>query len=195
MKKPSIILASASPRRVELLQQISVEFEQMVVDIDETHKPGETAEQFVCRLAREKAQAVFDKSSKELPVLGSDTIVVVDGHILGKPTDYQDVVQMLKMLSGRKHQVMTAVTLLTNQQQKTKVNISDVTFMTLSPEMIDAYWQTGESVGKAGAYAIQGAAAQFISEIRGSYSSIMGLPLYEVRCLLEESGIAVLGHQ
>jgi len=194
MKKNSIILASASPRRIELLQQISVEFEQMVADIDESYRPGESAEQFVCRLAEEKSQAVFDKSSKELPVLGSDTIVVVDEHILGKPTDYQDAVQMLKMLSGRKHQVMTAVTLHSSHKQTTKLNISDVTFMTLSSEMIDAYWQTGESIGKAGAYAIQGAAAQFITEIRGSYSSIMGLPLYEVRCLLEESGIAVLGH-
>jgi len=195
MKKTGIILASASPRRVELLQQISVEFEQRVADIDETHRAGETAELFVCRLAEEKAQAVFDQSSKELPVLGSDTIVVVDEHILGKPTDYQHAVQMLKMLSGRKHQVMTAVTLVSDKQLTTKVNISDVTFMALSQQMIDAYWQTGESLGKAGAYAIQGVAAQFITEIKGSYSSIMGLPLYEVRCLLEEAGIQVLGHQ
>lgn len=195
MKKTSIILASASPRRVELLQQISVEFEQRVADIDETHQKGETAEQFVCRLAEEKAQAVFDQSSKELPVLGSDTIVVVDEHILGKPADYQHAVQMLKMISGRKHQVMTAVTLVSTHQQKTRLNISDVTFMALNQETIDAYWQTGESIGKAGAYAVQGIAAQFITEIKGSYSSIMGLPLYEVRCLLEESGIAVLGHQ
>jgi len=195
MNKSDIILASASPRRVELLQQIEVKFEQCVADIDETPRLGEAPGQFVCRLAEEKAQSVFEKSSKELPVLGSDTIVVVDEHILGKPDDYQHAVDMLKLLSGRKHQVMTAVTLFSAEQQKTMMNTSEVRFMDLSQDLIDAYWQTGESVGKAGAYAVQGIAAQFIIEIKGSYSSIMGLPLYEVRCLLEAFGIDVLGNK
>ncbi|MCK4708598.1 MAG: septum formation inhibitor Maf [Gammaproteobacteria bacterium] len=193
MKSPLIILASASPRRVELLQQIQVDFKQQVADIDETHQPGESAQQFVSRLSLEKAQAIQLKNPEGLPVLGSDTIVVIDEHILGKPEDNQHALEMLSILSGRTHQVMTAVTLMAPDQTKTSLNVSDVTFMTLSKELMHAYVQTGESIGKAGAYAIQGIAGQFITEIRGSYSSIMGLPLYETRKLLEESGVSVLG--
>ena len=188
-----IILASASPRRVELLQQIGVEFIQQVADIDENHQPGETAEAFVARLAQEKALKVYHDSHKEYPVLGADSIVVVDEHILGKPDDYAQACEMLKMLSARQHQVMTAVSLVNNDQHGTLVNVSDVEFTELDQAIIDAYWQTGESIGKAGAYAIQGKAGQFIKEIRGSYSSIMGLPLYETRLLLARAGIAVLG--
>jgi len=193
MKSPQIILASASPRRVELLQQIQVGFIQQVADIDETHQAGETASHFVSRLSHEKAQAIQGKNPEGLPVLGSDTIVVIDEHILGKPEDNQHAVEMLSLLSGHTHQVMTAVTLVTQKQAKTSLNVSDVTFMTLNKKTMDAYVRTGESIGKAGAYAIQGIAGQFITEIRGSYSSIMGLPLYETRKLLEEFGITVLG--
>ncbi len=193
MNRSRIILASASPRRVELLQQIGVEFTQQVADIDESHRPGESAEAFVTRLAQEKALKVYQDSDKECPVLGADTIVVVDEHILGKPDDYADACEMLTMLSARKHQVMTAVTLVKNGKPETVVNVSDVEFIELDQATIDAYWQTGESLGKAGAYAIQGIAGQFIKEIRGSYSSIMGLPLHETRLLLEKAGIAVLG--
>lgn len=193
MNNAQIILASASPRRVELLQQIAVKFIQQVADIDETHCVGENAEAFVCRLAEEKARAVYDKSTKQLPVLGSDTIVVVDEHILGKPDDYQHASEMLNLISGRKHQVMTAVSLVYDGQHQTLLNISDVEFMPMDQPVIDAYIETGESIGKAGAYAVQGVAAQFITEIRGSYSSIMGLPLYETRLLLEQAGLPVLG--
>lgn len=198
MNTPQLILASASPRRVELLQQMAVEFIQQVADIDETHRSGESAMDFVSRLAEEKALKVYAQNKKKqgtkaLPVLGSDTIVVVDEHILGKPEDYQHACEMLKMLSGRQHQVMTAVTLVINGKHETLVNSSDVTFMALDQQIIDAYWQTGESIGKAGGYAIQGMAGQFIKEIRGSYSSIMGLPLYETRMLLQQAGIPVLG--
>ena len=193
MNSSRIILASASPRRVELLQQIGVEIIQQVADIDESHQTGENAEAYVARLAQEKALKVYHHSDKEYPVLGADTIVVVDDHILGKPNDYVQACEMLAMLSARQHQVMTAVTLVNNGQPETLVNVSNVEFIELDQATIDAYWQTGESLGKAGAYAIQGIAGQFIKEIRGSYSSIMGLPLYETRLLLEKAGIAVLG--
>lgn len=193
MNSSRIILASASPRRVELLQQIGVEIIQQVADIDESHQTGENAEAYVARLAQEKALKVYHHSDKEYPVLGADTIVVVDDHILGKPNDYAQACEMLAMLSARQHQVMTAVTLVNNGQPETLVNVSNVEFIELDQATIDAYWQTGESLGKAGAYAIQGIAGQFIKEIRGSYSSIMGLPLYETRLLLEKAGIAVLG--
>ena len=193
MNSSRIILASASPRRVELLQQIGVEIIQQVADIDESHQPGESAEAFVARLAEEKAFKVYQNSNKEYPVLGADTIVVIDEHILGKPDDYAEACEMLTMLSARHHQVMTAVTLVNQGLPETRINISDVEFIELDQATIDAYWQTGESLGKAGAYAIQGIAGQFIKEIRGSYSSIMGLPLYETRLLLKRAGIAVLG--
>ena len=193
MKKKSLILASASPRRVELLKQMQVEFEQQIADVDETPLADETAEAFVCRLSLEKAQTVSKKNPKDIAVLGSDTIVVVDEHILGKPEGYEHAVKMLKMLSNRTHQVMTAVTLITAETTKTSLNISDVTFMQLDQGLIDAYWQTGESIDKAGAYAIQGIGGQFVREIKGSYSAIMGLPLYETRCLLHEARISLLG--
>ena len=193
MNKSPIILASASPRRVELLQQIHVDFIQQSADIDETHQAHESPEQFVKRLSLEKAQAIELSNPKKLAVLGLDTIVVIDDVILGKPIDNSHAAEMLMLLSGKTHQVMTAVTLITNGQIKTIVNISNVTFMILNKKIIEAYLQTGESFGKAGAYAIQGMAGQFVTEIQGSYSSIMGLPLYETRQLLDESGIAVLG--
>lgn len=193
MNKLPIILASASPRRVELLQQIHVNFIQQVADIDETYQANESAEQFVKRLSIEKARAIESSNPKKLAILGSDTIVVIDDVILGKPVDNSHAAEMLMLLSGKTHQVMTAVTLITNEQVQTILNISNVTFMTLNEKIIEAYLQTGESIGKAGAYAIQGVAGQFVTEIQGSYSSIVGLPLYETRKLLDEAGIIVLG--
>lgn len=192
-KKTPLILASASPRRVELLQQMQVEFKQQVADIDESHQSAETAEKFVCRLSQQKAQLIWQKNNKDVAVLGADTIVVVDQHILGKPDGYQDAVKMLNLLSGRTHQVMTAVTLMTEKGSKTKLSTSEVTFMSLDKALIDAYWQTGESIDKAGSYAIQGIAGQFVEKINGSYSAIMGLPLYETRCLLQDAGFGLLG--
>lgn len=188
-----LILASASPRRVELLQQIQVEFEQQVADIDETHKVGEAAEDFVCRLALEKAQTIKQKNALTTAVLGSDTIVVLGKQILGKPSDRQDAARILRLLSGQTHQVMTAVTLITETESHTRLSISDVTFVELPPSLIEAYLDMGESMDKAGAYAVQGIAAQFITEIKGSYSGIMGLPLNETRNLLQVAGIALLG--
>lgn len=190
-----LILASASPRRVELLQQIQVEFEQQVADIDETHQSGETPEAFVCRLALEKAEAVRNKNNISNAVLGSDTIVVLGEQILGKPVDRLNAVNILKLLSGKTHKVMTAIALITEKESRIKLSVSDVTFMELDQSLIDAYLDMGESMDKAGAYAIQGIAAQFITEIKGSYSGIMGLPLYETRSLLQDAGIKLLGNK
>lgn len=189
----SLILASASPRRVELLQQIQIEFEQQVADIDETHQKGETPEEFVCRLSVEKAQAIRNNNAADVAVLGSDTIVVLAGEIFGKPKHADDAAQMLRRLSANKHQVMTAVTLITEESTETRLNISNVTFMALDDNLITAYLKTGESFDKAGAYAVQGIGGQFITEIKGSYSGIMGLPLYETRALLQEAGLPILG--
>jgi len=187
-----LILASASPRRVELLHQMQLEFEQQVADIDETHRSGESAEEFVCRLALEKAQAIKEKNENEVAVIGSDTVVVLNEKILGKPENKQQAFEMLSLLSAKTHQVMTAVSLVTAKNEQTMLNVSEVTFMPLSKEIIEAYLVTDESMDKAGAYAVQGIAAQFITEIKGSYSGIMGLPLYETRCLLKDGGIKLV---
>lgn len=183
-----ITLASASPRRRELLQQIQVSYALLPVDIDESPLPGEAPEQHVQRLAQQKAAAGFALQPRR-PALGSDTIVVVDEQILGKPADRQHAINMLSKLSGRSHQVMTAVAVCSEDKQSCVLNTSEVQFCELSAEQIEAYWQTGEPLGKAGGYAIQGLAAQFIVTISGSYSGIMGLPLYETAELLKQHGV------
>lgn len=188
---PQITLASSSPRRRELLDQIQVSYEVWPVDIDESHQQGESAEQFVCRLAIEKAQTGF-KQLPLRPALGSDTIVISKQQILGKPKSRQEGIQMLSRLSGTSHQVMTAVAVCNNQTVRYLLNTSEVELTELSQEQIEAYWDTGEPVDKAGAYGIQGIAAQFIKNINGSYSGIMGLPLYETAELLKQCGIEIL---
>jgi len=188
---PQITLASSSSRRRELLDQIQVSYEVLAVDIDESHLQGESAEQFVRRLAIEKAQAGFRQLPLR-PVLGSDTIVISNQQIIGKPQDRQDGIQMLSMLSGTSHQVMTAVAVCNNETVHCLLNTSEVVFAELNRAQIEAYWDTGEPVDKAGAYGIQGIAAQFIKNINGSYSGIMGLPLYETAELLKQCGIEIL---
>jgi septum formation protein len=183
-----ITLASASPRRRELLQQIQVSYALLPVDIDESPLPGEAPEQHVQRLAQQKAAAGFALQPRR-PALGSDTIVVIDEQILGKPADRQHAIEMLGKLSGRSHQVMTAVAVCSEDKQNCVLNTSEVQFCELSAEQIEAYWQTGEPLGKAGGYGIQGLAAQFIVTISGSYSGIMGLPLYETAELLRQHGV------
>ncbi len=185
---PQITLASASPRRRELLDQIQVSYKVLPVDIDESHRTGETAEQFVKRLALEKARAGYEKLSNR-PALGSDTIVLFKQQILGKPDSRQQGMEMLAMLSGQIHQVMTAVAICNGETEHCIVNVSEVEFMPLSAEQIADYWQTGEPVDKAGGYGIQGIAAQFIKNIKGSYSGIMGLPLFETAELLAKIDI------
>jgi len=189
--KPGITLASSSPRRRELLDQILVSYSVLAVNIDESHIQGESAEKFVMRLALEKAQAGYAKSPVR-PALGSDTIVIYEQQILGKPRSRQHAIDMLAMLSGSTHQVMTAVAICNGETEHCMLNTSEVEFAKLTDQQIEAYWLTGEPADKAGAYGIQGIAAQFIKNIKGSYSGIMGLPLYETAQLLSMMGIKVL---
>lgn len=186
---PDLILASASPRRRELLEQLGVKFVIHASDIDETPHDAEAPEDYVARLAAAKSAAVMAESTSDIPVLGSDTIVVAQGKLLGKPMDQADAANMLRALSGRKHQVMTAVCLRNRDRHEVVVVSSDVTFRELTEADIDAYWQSGEPEGKAGAYAIQGLAATFVTEVRGSYSGVVGLPLYQTDQLLKSFGV------
>lgn len=189
-----IILASASPRRRELLQQIGVSTTVQAVDIDESQKPGEPVLNYVQRLAMEKAQSGFTriKNQEKLPVLGADTIVVVDGIVLGKPESRQHAKKMLQQLSGRKHTVLTSLAIVTEDEAISETSSSEVQFRELTEQEIDCYLATGEADDKAGAYAIQGIAAQFIKNINGSFSGVMGLPLYETAQLLEQCGVRPL---
>jgi septum formation protein len=191
-----IILASASPRRRELLQQIGVRAMVKAVDIDESQKPGETALAYVQRLAMEKAQQGYAtiNNPEKLPVLGADTIVVVDATVLGKPEDRQHAKKMLQQLSGQKHTVHTSVAIVTADKAVMDTSSSQVLFKPLDEHEIDDYLATGEADDKAGGYAIQGIAAQFIKNINGSFSGVMGLPLYETAQLLERCGIRPLAN-
>ncbi|WP_227367959.1 Maf family protein [Halomonas sp. M20] len=175
-------LASASPRRRELLASIGLVAEVMPVNIDETPKPGEPAIEYVLRLARAKAEA--GALDTLLPTLGSDTAVVLNGQILGKPIDQAHARQMLEGLSGRCHQVMTAVAVSGPQGLLSLCVTTQVTLRTIATQEIDAYWATGEPIDKAGGYAIQGRAAIFVEHLEGSYSAVVGLPLYETSQLL-----------
>lgn len=188
-----ICLASRSPRRRELLHQIGVDFDVIDVDVDEQRRPHEPAEAFVARVALDKARAGRGALpvGSPMPVLGADTAVVVDDEVLGKPQDGADAGRMLSLLSGRTHRVLTAVALVAGRETVC-VSASNVTFRALDDAECAAYWASGEPADKAGAYAIQGLAAVFISNLEGSYSGVMGLPLYETATLLQESGITVI---
>ena len=191
MSQPfDIYLASISPRRRELLDQIGVRYELLQIAVPEIPLPGEKAQEFVQRVALEKAHAGKSLLAADdpHPVLGADTAVVLDDNILGKPADKLQALDMLSHLSGRSHQVMSAVALAT-EREVVMLNISRVTFRTLAKTEIEAYWQSGECHDKAGAYAIQGRAAMFIQDLQGSYSGVMGLPLYETAALLQQFGI------
>lgn len=180
----TLILASASPRRQELLDQIGVSYDVKPVDIDESSALNESAEHLVQRLAREKAEAAWQYSNKQQPVLGADTLGLIDNHLLVKPRDYQHAHQMLSQLAGRSHTILTAITLCHQNGVEHSLSRNQVTFKTLTDQEIKAYWDSGEPVDKAGAYAIQGYGAVFIKHIEGSYSAVMGLPLYETQQLL-----------
>jgi septum formation protein len=182
-----IVLASASPRRKELLQQIGVPFVVLVADIDETPLQGETPSDYVARLAVAKARHVAQKT--DLPVLAADTTVVLDGHILGKPESAEHWRQMLESMSGQQQEVMTAVALVTGDMVEFRVVTTRVSFRSLSAAMIDAYIAIGEGLDKAGGYGIQGMGAVLVSAIEGSYSNVVGLPLSEVSQLLEHAGL------
>jgi len=186
-----LILASASPRRKQLLAQLGASFDIVSADIDESVNYNERAEDYVCRLASQKCQAVFQQLSKQqrkkgVVVLGSDTSVVIDNVILGKPESEQDSLNMLQMLSGKWHQVLTAVSIISDTEQKTILVRSDVEFVVIDNTTCSAYWQTNEPQDKAGSYAIQGKGARFVKQINGSYSAIVGLPMAETAQLLTE---------
>ena len=196
MSEFSLYLASQSPRRRELLTQIGITFDVVFADIDESVKANEIPQDYVTRLAREKALAVWNLEKSVIkPVLGSDTSVVINGKILGKPENKAAAIKMLNLLSGKTHQVMTAVALaIPSQNSKMPelssiLSVSDVSFKELSNDEIERYVASGECFDKAGSYGIQGYAGAFISHLSGSYSGVMGLPLYETAELLNKAGI------
>lgn len=188
-----IYLASQSPRRAELLEQIGVAFEKLRCEIDETPLSGEQPEAYVLRMATEKAargwKVLQDQNKSLMPLLAADTSVACDGQILGKPVDENDARRMLKQLSGRKHQVITAVSMTDGKKTQSATVITDVQFNPLSSQQIGQYIASGEPFDKAGAYGIQGFGAVLVATINGSYSSVVGLPLSETAELLRQFSV------
>lgn len=185
-----IVLASASPRRSALLTQIGVAHEVLATDLDEARLPGEPPHVYVERLARDKALAARAAlGNADRVLLAADTSVVLGDEIFGKPEDEPDCVRMLMALSGRTHEVMTGIAVLAGDTLLADVNVSRVSFRALDDGECRRYWRTGEPRGKAGGYAVQGFAATFIERIDGSYSSVMGLPLFETARLLAAAGV------
>jgi septum formation protein len=180
---PVLRLASQSPRRRELLAQIGVPHAVAVPDVDEGARSGEAVAAYVERVARAKAEAIWQRL-QDLPVLGADTTVVLDGRSLGKPRDRAEGVAMLRALAGREHQVLTSVALVTAAGTRCVTSCSTVRMRACSEQERDRYWDTGEPRDKAGGYAIQGLGAIFIESLQGSYSGVMGLPLFETAQLL-----------
>jgi septum formation protein len=190
---PRIYLASRSPRRRELLYQIGVQHEVLVADVDERPLPGEVPAEYVIRLALAKARAAHEALGPRsaLPVLAADTAVVVDNEIMGKPRDREDALAMMGRLSGRSHKVLTGVALVAGGA-KSRLSVSKVSFRPVAPVEAQAYWDSGEPADKAGGYGVQGLGALFISRLEGSYSGVMGLPLFETGELLRAAGIPLL---
>lgn len=186
-----VILASQSPRRKELLGLTGLDFVIRAADIDETMIPGEAPFDEVARLSREKALAVA-RGADDV-VIAADTIVVCDGAILGKPRDEQDALRMLRLLSGREHQVMTGMTVVRGGRAETVTEVTDIHFRTLSESEIRAYIATGEPMDKAGAYGIQGGAALFVSHLNGDYFNVVGLPVCVLTGILRGFGLRVMG--
>lgn len=186
--EPVLRLASASPRRRELLSQIGVPHIITGAHIDESVLDAERPHDYVQRMARTKAEAVWSQDPS-LPVLAADTTVVLDGIVFGKPEDRADAYRMLGLLSGRTHEVLTAVALASAGGLALRVSVSSVRFRVLTETEIAAYWETGEARDKAGAYAVQGLAAVFIESLTGSYSGVMGLPLFETSELLRAAAV------
>jgi septum formation protein len=180
-----LYLASKSPRRRQLLQQIRVQFESLNVDVLEEPAAGEKPRDYAIRVAQAKARAGYERlRDRTAWVLGADTVVTIDGLILGKPQGRADGIRMLSQLSGRTHTVITAVALSGPGGELLEVSLSEVSFREISAEEQELYWQSGESLDKAGGYAIQGMAAVFVKHLSGSYSGVVGLPLYETNKLL-----------
>jgi len=187
---PSLILASASPRRRELLDQIGIQYRVVVADLDEVALEGELPGDYVLRMAREKAGAVRRREMATIPVLGADTEVILDSRILGKPVDRQHAIDMLSGLSGRTHEVWSAVAVVMPDGRILQdLNVTRVSFAVMEPDWIETYCETGDPMDKAGAYGVQGLAAQKIERLEGSYSGVMGLPLFETTQLLRQAGL------
>ena len=191
--KQALLLASQSPRRRELLQQIGVDYQTIRVEVDEQVREGELPEAYVSRVACDKAWAGWhaQPESEQKPVLAADTAVVIGQQIMGKPRDKEDALAMLLRLSGRTHEVYSAVALV-DGETTLRISCSEVTFRQISVHEALAYWRSGEPLDKAGGYAIQGLGALFISRLEGSYSGVMGLPLFETAELLYEAGFNLL---
>ncbi len=186
MEKIKLYLASRSPQRKKLLKQLLLPFSVLHPSVEEQQMPNENPVDYVRRLSFEKALAGVSMAPQPLPVLGADTLIVCDGEILEKPQDKKDSFRMLSLLSGREHQVLTALTLADKTKAFSRLVTTNVFFKPLTHQEIDAYWQTGEPQDKAGSYAIQGRGARFVMRIEGSYHAVVGLPLYEMDALFTE---------
>ncbi|MDF2179125.1 Maf family protein [Aliiglaciecola sp. CAU 1673] len=184
-----LVLASQSPRRAELLRQLQIPFSQLSTNVNEAVRDGEMPQDYVVRVARDKAEMGWRQAGHIDPVLGADTAVVSRNHILGKPQDQADFERMMGLLSGTTHQVMTAVALRNERGLKHRLVITEVSMKVLSKAEMDWYWQSGEPTDKAGGYGIQGLAGRFVTRIVGSYSAVVGLPLYETAELLREHNL------
>lgn len=187
---PDFYLASRSPRRVQLLREAGYRFQTLPADVVEQAAPGESPADYAARLALDKARAAQARAPRALPVLGADTDVAVDGEILGKPRDREDAVAMLLRLAGRAHEVHSAVAVVQGANEILDRSCTQVLIGPLTRDEALAYWDSGEPADKAGAYAIQGLAARWVREIRGSYTGVVGLPLFETVRLLARVGVA-----
>ena len=186
-----LYLASRSPRRAQFLEQLGLRFEALPADVPEQPTPGQAPAEYALAIAQAKARAAAALAPLPLPVLGADTDVSVDGEILGKPRDRADCLAMLARLSGRSHEVCSAVAVIAGPRVETALSVTRVHFGAISAAAAAAYWDSGEPADKAGAYAIQGHAARWVKSIEGSYSGVVGLPLYETCELLRRFGVEV----
>ncbi len=193
MTGPALILASSSPRRRELLEAIGLEFEIRVTDVDETRLDGEPARDMVLRLA--EAKATVEPIAPATAVIGADTAVVLKDEIFGKPRDEDEAVAMLTRLSGREHEVLTGVAVATAESVMSVVSATIVRFRDIGPDEARRYWHSGEPRDKAGAYAIQGRGGLFVESIDGSYSGVVGLPVFETAALLQKAGIDTMSDE
>lgn len=191
MQLPKLILASGSPRRAEILSSVGWEFEKHVADIDESLRDDESPEDYVIRLAREKAEAVAERFP-ESPVLGADTTVVIDNQILGKPVDLDDARRMLRLLSGTWHEVLTGVALVENSATRTAIQRTRVKFIDMTDDDIEFLARNGAPLDKAGAYAVQAQAALFIEKVEGEYWNVVGLPINLVYRLVTQKSETVV---
>ena len=191
MPQPRLLLASSSPRRREILSALGLDFEVRAVDVDETPLEAESAADMVLRLATDKASA---GAAPSRIVLAADTAVVLDGEIFGKPLDRDNALGMLERLSGREHEVLTGVAVAANGQIETCLSRTTVRFREIDRDEALRYWHSGEPADKAGAYGIQGLGGIFVSNIEGSYTGVVGLPVFETARLLCRAGIPVTGH-